>query len=195
MKKLVFATIITVCMAGLVQAGTTMFTFDDGGLVNVDKDDKISDYMTSKYGSNVTSSGAFVAKDPLFNNTFYISNYHTGTSFEIVFDEAITSASFDWFVFEAGDGSDFKYIAYDAGDNVVDWFVEYTNDNIGGVSGLREYATPVTRLFFSNDGFHDIAIDNLAVGSNYSAIPAPGAILLASLGVGIVGWLRRRKSF
>ena len=37
MKKLVFATIITVCMAGLAQAGTTMFTFDDGGLAFVDR--------------------------------------------------------------------------------------------------------------------------------------------------------------
>ena len=195
MKKLVFGTIIAICMVGIVQARTTMFTFDDGTLAYVDKDDKISEYMTWKYGSTVTSNGAFVAKDPAFNDTFFLSNYHTGTSFEIIFDQAIPSASFDWFVFESGEGSDFKYIAYDASGNVVDWFVEYTNDNIGGTSGLREYSTPVSRLYFSNDGFHDIAIDNLEVGGGNSAIPAPGAILLASMGVGVVGWLRRRRTF
>jgi hypothetical protein len=53
-------------------------------------------------------------------------------------------------------------------------------------------AGPVPIAFFDigPDDNAGLFLDNVRV---HSIVPAPGAVLLGSIGVGIVGWLRRRK--
>jgi hypothetical protein len=55
--------------------------------------------------------------------------------------------------------------------------------------------TPVSAILFATNnpvGHNDLRF--LADDLRLSVIPAPGAVILASLGAGLVGWMRRRKA-
>lgn len=201
-----------VFLSATVSAQADITTFDfiggSGGIENTGDDSEISEYMTRVYGSAVNVTDAevrdndddtpdWVGKD-LYDN-FLRCDMGSG-DLEIHFpDRPIISACGDGYVFDTTSGYDFLVIGYDDsyGGNVENplnsafvGFKGFQTDRIGGGYFNITFSRPVSLLVFSDGGVDDIGIDNLCV----QAVPTPSAILLGSLGMGITGWLKRRRT-
>ena len=194
------------------QGAITGGTAGEGGTA----DQNVSNYMTGVYGSSVTATGAAAWNNDLAGADWlgktgtdkWIRSYgdenHSKTpgTFQISFDvKPVISGSFDAYVFEATPDDDFVVSFYDAGYGnryspngsallglaSIDWGEGVSNWNF-------DSSEPISLLVFSNDGYHDIGIDNLAVESYVAPIPAPSAVILGALGSGLVGWFRKRRA-
>ncbi len=74
---------------------------------------------------------------------------------------------------------------YDSVGSLLESHTVTTGNNVYAVVTRGTY--DISRLVITGDWF---GIDDL----QFNAIPAPGALLLGSIGVGFVGWLRRRRT-
>jgi hypothetical protein len=74
---------------------------------------------------------------------------------------------------------------FNADGNLLESYLVTQGSNVYPIITRPTY--DISRIEILGDFF---AVDDL----QFNAIPAPGAIVLGTLGVGLVGWLRRRRS-
>jgi hypothetical protein len=173
----------------------------------------LSSYMTGVYGSSVTATGGAAWTNADTGDDWsgktdtdkWVRSYGavgysvTPGIFQISFDAVpILAGGFEAYVFEATTDADFTVSFYTSG------YGDRYNPNPGallgtlptdfGVGGMVVSfvsPVPISLMVFSNEGYHDIGVDDLVVTS---VVPAPGAILLGTVGAGLLGWLRRRRA-
>ena len=130
--------------------------------------------------------------DPEFNaagasgNVFNVNQY-AGAEAELSWDFYVPYLSFIY----GGNSGGILVEARDGDGNVLDSF--YQADTAMG--------QPAGPVVLQGDGIRSLYwkesnpdYQTFAALDNISNIPAPGAILLGSIGVGLVGWLRRRRT-
>jgi hypothetical protein len=202
MKKLIMIWAILISVAELASAApTTLITFDEFPLGTI-IDTEYTPLGVAFLPGNVTPRQPQISMDgsmptqpilrptgepdfDIFQGDFWIQ--FTTPAVEVEF----ISGHWDY----PGTG---VIDVYDPANNLI---ASLTNTTIGINVTILTGMEPIGRIYFNS--VNDTAgadIDNLAFSPISpspippSPIPAPGAIVLGGIGVGLIGWLRRRRT-
>lgn len=188
MKKLLMICAILIGVAGLAGAApTTLITFDEfplGTVIDTEYAPLGVVFTAATYNPPKISMNGAMPTQPILRPDGGPSTYRG--DFWIQFTTPAVEVQFDsgyW------DG---------LGTGVINVYGPYMNPiasltntttgvNVTSISGMG----PVGYIYFNSvaDGA-GADIDNLA----FQPIPAPGAIVLGGIGIGLIGWLRRRRT-
>ncbi|TKJ33694.1 MAG: hypothetical protein CEE38_20140 [Planctomycetes bacterium B3_Pla] len=188
MKKLIMICAIVLGVAGLASAGpTTLITFDEfpvGTVISNQYAPLGVIFSVATYNLPVISMNGAMPTQPILRPDGGPSTYQG--DFWMQFTTPVVEVQFDSGYWDS------------IGSGIIDVYGPAMNPLVS----LSNTGTGVELISISGLGsigyiyFNSVAdpaggdIDNLA----FTQIPAPGAILLGGIGVGVVGWLRRRRT-
>jgi hypothetical protein len=155
--------------------GTTSWGPTDGSNFALVKTDGPGS-LTMLYQSFYATAGASISLDYFWDSMDYVP-----------FDDAATGTIL------AGMGTGGPVVTTLFSENVNSDPMDYWGTPWTSVS-YTFGASGVYTLLITNTNGLDSILDSYVGIDNVNVIPAPGAILLGGIGVGLFGWLRRRKT-
>jgi hypothetical protein len=191
---------LTICLAGVIllaatpvaQAVVTDLLGDtDGFGVGVPEASGLHYLDYGTYWADYREAG-----DPTWSDYWFIGDRSWTHSFDTGGVD-VASATLDIFVAGIADFNDWS------ADVKVNDTVIATISGVDGwhdVTRVLSFGVPVALLGGSDTDLLDVSIEGDGYIVDYSRlvvtlVPAPGAILLAGLGVGLVAWFRRKRAF
>jgi len=205
-KKSVLAlTVLCVCA---VRADADMLTFDDLYLGDYGDsltygDVQIQTYtgshlqITNQSADGMGNAHSSPNKLSVWGNQPWVPKEKT--SFVLLFGHPVTEVGF-WLT---GTFHDTTVNAFDYDANLLETFVQ-TYPCVGPLAPdgtpwdyyydrelrfISIGASAISTLSIQPSAYDSFSIDDVS----YNVVPAPGALLLGSIGVGLVGWLKRRR--